>query len=76
MFYHSPICYLPQWDPTKDTLENKNKATQFKMTLPKTRNELKVVKWASRIPEQFLMHVSTAVHTCKQMDLEANFKEA
>lgn len=54
----------------------KNETTFFKLTLPNARNELKVPIWVSGTPEQFLMHIHTAVHACKQMGLEANFKEA
>ena len=44
------------------------------MTLPNIRNELKVASWASGTPEQFLLHVHTALHVCKQLGLET--KEA
>ncbi len=30
----------------------------------------------SRTPEQFLLHVPTDIHACKQMGLDADFKEA
>ena len=43
--------YIPQKDPIKDTFEKKVMTTYFKMTLPKTRNELSVVVWASGSPE-------------------------
>ena len=42
----------------------------FKLTFPHTRNELRVAIWASGTPEQFLLHVHTAMHVCKQIDLE------
>ena len=49
------------------------KTTYFKLTLPNSRNELKLALWASRTPEQFLLHVHTVIHACKQMGLDANF---
>ena len=54
----------------------KQKNTYFKLTLPHTRNEFKVARWASEIPKQFLLHVHTANHACKQMGLDSDFKEA
>ena len=44
------------------------------MTLPNTGNELKVLSWVPGTPKQFLLHVRTAFHVCKQLDLET--KEA
>ena len=41
-----------------------------------TRNELKVAIWASRTPKQYLLNACTAIHTCKQMGLDANFAKA
>jgi len=46
------------------------------LTLPNTGNELKVAVWASGTPEQFVLHVRSAIHACKQMGLDANFAEA
>eukprot|EP00804_Cyclotella_cryptica_P015562 CCRYP_003573-RA/>CCRYP_003573-RA protein AED:0.43 eAED:1.00 QI:0/0/0/1/1/1/2/0/248 len=39
-------------------------------------NELKVAVWASGTPEQFLLHVRSAIHACKQMGLDTDFAEA
>eukprot|EP00804_Cyclotella_cryptica_P024749 CCRYP_001726-RA/>CCRYP_001726-RA protein AED:0.44 eAED:0.44 QI:42/1/0.5/1/0/0/2/0/194 len=39
-------------------------------------NELKVAVWASGTPEQFLLHVRSAIHACKQMGLDTSFAEA
>ena len=44
------------------------------MTLPNTGHELKVAIWTSGTPEQFLLHVHTAMHVSKQLGLET--KEA
>ncbi len=46
------------------------------MTLPNTRNELKVGIWASGTPEQVLLHVHTAMHVCKQLGLETKEADA
>ena len=51
-------------------------AMYFKLTLPNTGNELKVAIWASGTPEQFLLHVCTAIHVCKQLGLDTNFDDA
>eukprot|EP00804_Cyclotella_cryptica_P017627 CCRYP_006777-RA/>CCRYP_006777-RA protein AED:0.40 eAED:0.74 QI:0/0/0/1/1/1/3/0/210 len=52
------------------------KTTYFKLTLPNTGNELKVAVWASGTPEQFLLHVRSAIHACKQMGLDTDFAAA
>ena len=46
----------------------------FKLTLPNTRNMLKVAIWANGTPKQCLVHVCTAMHACKQIGLDT--KEA
>ena len=40
-----------------------------------TGNELKVAVWTSRTPEQFVLHIRSAIHACKQMGLDAKFAE-
>ena len=57
-------------------LRKAKKTTYVKLTLPNTWNELKVAVWASETPEQFVLHVCSAIHTCKQMGLDSNFAEA
>ena len=42
--------------------------------LSNTGSKLKVAIWVSRTPEQFLLHVHTAMHVSKQIGL--NTKEA
>ena len=71
---NTPIRYIPEQDPVQDALEKAKKTTHFKLNLPNTRNELKLAVWASGTPEQFLLHVCTALHVCKQLGLET--KEA
>jgi hypothetical protein len=46
------------------------------LTLPHTGSKLKVVLWASGTPEQFILHVHSAIHTCKQMEHEVKFSTA
>ena len=72
---NSPVCYIPEQDPMQDALEKNKKTTYFKLTLPNTRNELKVAVWVSGTPEQFLRHIRSEIHTCKQMGLDTSFAE-
>ena len=69
---NSPICYIPEQDPVQDALEKSKKTTYFKLTLPNTRNELKVEIWASRTYEQFFLHIHTTMHVCKQIGLDTD----
>ncbi len=73
---NAPIRYIPEQDPVQDALEKSKKTTYFKLTLPNTGNELKVPIWASGTPDQFLLHVRTAVHICKQLGLETEEAKA
>jgi len=55
----------------------KNKRTNsFKLTLPHTGSELKVALWVSGTPKQFILHVHSAIHTCKQMEHDVKFSRA
>ena len=72
----APIRYIPEQDPVQDALEKTKKTMYFKLTLPNTRKELKVAIWASGTPEQFLLHVHTALHVCKQLGLETKEADA
>jgi hypothetical protein len=40
----------------------------FRLVLPHMGSQLKVTLWASETPEQFIMHVRSAIHACKQME--------
>ena len=66
---NAPIRYIPEQDPVQDALDKTKKTMYFKLTLPNTGNELKVAIWASGTPEQFLLHVRTAMHICKRLVL-------
>ena len=68
--------YIPEQDPVQDALEKSKKTTYFKLTLPTMGNKLKVAIWASRNSEQFLLHVHTGMHVCKQMGLDINYANA
>ena len=39
-------------------------------------SKFKVALWASGTPEQFVLHVRSAVHACKQMEHDVNFSKA
>ncbi len=69
---NSPICFIPKQDHIEDYLEKTKKSIYFKLTLPNTQNELKEVIWAFG-PEQFRLHVRTAIHVCKQIGLDTNY---
>jgi hypothetical protein len=43
---------------------------------PNTGGKLKVALWASKTPEQFILHVHSAIHACKQMDHDVKFLNA
>eukprot|EP00804_Cyclotella_cryptica_P007465 CCRYP_002661-RA/>CCRYP_002661-RA protein AED:0.40 eAED:1.00 QI:0/-1/0/1/-1/1/1/0/374 len=73
---NSPVRYIPEQDPVQDALEKTKKTTYFKLTLPNTGNELKVAVWASGTPEQFLLHVRSAIHAYKQLGLDTDFAAA
>jgi hypothetical protein len=63
-------------DPVQEALEKNKKTNYFKLTLPHTGSELKVALWASRTPEQFILHVHSAIHACKQMEHDIKFSRA
>ena len=37
---------------------------------------MRMVRWASGIPEHFLIHVRGAIHAIKEMELDTMFQEA
>eukprot|EP00804_Cyclotella_cryptica_P005287 CCRYP_015803-RA/>CCRYP_015803-RA protein AED:0.36 eAED:1.00 QI:0/0/0/1/1/1/2/0/297 len=73
---NSPLRYIQEQDPVQDALKKTKKTTYFKLTLPNTGNELKVAVWVSGTPEQFLLHVRSTIHACKQMGLDTSFADA
>ena len=73
---NSLVHYILEQDLMQNALKKSKKIIYFTLILPHTGNELKVTIWASGIPKQLLWHVHTTIHSCKQMGLDANFKEA
>lgn len=63
---NSPLHYIPEQVPMQN---------DFKWTLP-DMNEQKVAILASVTPKQFLLHIHTMLHACKQMRLDVNFTKA
>jgi hypothetical protein len=70
---NSPIRYIPEKNPVQEALEKTKKTNYFKLTLPNTGSKLKVALWASGTPEQFILHVSSAIHSCKQMEHDVKY---
>ena len=65
---NSPIRYIPEKNPVQEALEKNKKTNYFKLTLPHTGSKLKVALWVYGTPEQFILHVRSAIHTCQQME--------
>jgi hypothetical protein len=63
-------------DPVQEALEKNNMTNYFKLTLPHMGSELKATLWAARNPEQFILHVRSAIHTCKQKEHNVKFSRA
>ena len=70
-----PIHYIPEKDPVQEALEKSKNTNYFKLTLPHMGSKLKVALWSSGTPEQFVLHVQSATHTCKQMEHDVNFSK-
>ena len=73
---NSSICYIPEKDPVQEALKKNKKTNYFKLTLPNMGSELKVALWASGTPEQFILHVRSAIHACKQMEHDGKYPNA
>jgi hypothetical protein len=71
-----PIRYIPEKDPVQEALEKNKKTIYFKLILSHMVSELKVALWASGSPEQFILHVCSAIHACKQMENDVKFLNA
>ena len=72
---NSPICYIPKKDPIQDAPEKSKKTTYFKLTLSNTRDKLMVAIWTTGTPKQFLLHLCSALHMCKQMGLDMDYAD-
>ena len=44
--------------------------------LPHMGSELKFALWASRTPKQFIWHMHSTIHECKQMEHNVKFSRA
>jgi hypothetical protein len=73
---NSPIWYIPKKDPVQEALEKSKKTNCFKLTLPSMGSKLKVALWASGTPKQFILHVHSAIHACKQMEHDVKYLNA
>jgi hypothetical protein len=71
-----PICYISEKDPVQEARKKSKKTNYFTLTLPHTGSEFKATLWASKTPEQFVLHVQSATHPCKQMEHDINFSKA
>ena len=70
---NSPICYIPKKDPVQEALEKNNKTNYTKLMLLHMGSELKIALWVSGTPEQFILHVHSVIHACKQMEHDVKF---
>ena len=73
---NSPIRYIPEKDPVQEALKKNKKTNYVKLTLPHTDSKVKVALRVSGTPEQFILHVRSAIHACKQMEHDVNFSNA
>ena len=73
---NSPIRCIPEKDAVQEALKKTKKTNYFKLTLPNTASELKIALWASGTPKQFIMHVRSVIHACKQIELDVKFSNA
>ncbi len=73
---NSPIWYIPEKDPVQEALEKTKKTNYFKLMLPNMGSKLKVTLWASGTPKQFILHLCTAIQTCKQMEHDVKYQNA
>ncbi len=72
---NSPICYITEQDPIQEALETKHQPMSFKLRLPSV-SEMRIMRWASVTPVNFLIHVQGVIHTIKEMKLDLKFQEA
>ena len=65
---NSPIHYILEKDPVQEAIEKNKKTNYLKLMLPHTSSKLKVMPWVSGTPVKFILHVRSAIHTCKQIE--------
>ena len=73
---NSSICYIPEKDPVQEALKKNKKTNYFKLTRPHMGSKLKVALSVSRTREQFILHLCSAIHTCKQMEHDVKSSSA
>jgi hypothetical protein len=73
---NSPIRYIPEKDPVQEALKKTKKTNYFKLMLPNMGSELKEALWASGTPEQFILHMHSGIHACKQMEHDIKYLNA
>ena len=59
----------------QEGLETKHLLTSFKLSLP-SGSEMRMMRWVSRTPGHFLIHVQGAIQTIKEMELDTKLQEA
>ena len=72
---NSLIRSILEQDPIQEALEKKHQPMSFQLSLP-SGSEMRMVRWVSRIPDHFLIHVRGAIHAIKEMELDTKFQEA
>ena len=71
---NSPIRFIPEKDPVREALEKNKKSNYFKLMRPHTGCEFKVTLRVSGTPKEFILHVHSVIHSCKQMDHDITCK--
>ena len=72
---NSPIRHIPELDPIQEALETKHQPMSFELSLP-SGSEMRMVRWVSKTPEHFLIHVWGVIHAIKEIALDTKFQGA
>ncbi len=71
-----PIPYVPVVDEIQDAVNaNSNKPRMQKIKLP-NKTKFQAGVWNTGTPEEFLMHVKQAIHSCDRMGLFTDYETA
>ena len=68
-----PIRYIPKKDVIQEVVDSST--NMLKLTLPH-KVELRVPVWSKGTPEQFLVHVQSALYAIRQKGLQAALDKA
>jgi hypothetical protein len=60
----------------QEALKKSKNTNYFKLMLLNMGSKLKVALWTSGTPEQFILHVCSAIHACKQMENDIKYLNA